>query len=130
MERYANEMNVTQENLENYIRIDDIGTREEMSLNIEDAIENIIEHDPAPEEEEEDSDLGCNTVESSSTITTYNEAFKIINDLKTFANDDYIAFQHLENFEDHFQSNFLRQQILNMRQRSTLEFVLFSLFYI
>ncbi|KAK9696091.1 hypothetical protein QE152_g32138 [Popillia japonica] len=72
MERCANEMNVTQENLENYIRIDEIATTEEMSLNIEDAIENIIEHDPAPEGEEEDSDLGCDTVGSSSTITTYN----------------------------------------------------------
>ncbi|KAK9721162.1 hypothetical protein QE152_g21686 [Popillia japonica] len=30
MERCANEMNVTQENLENYIRIDDIATTEEM----------------------------------------------------------------------------------------------------
>ncbi|KAK9729448.1 hypothetical protein QE152_g15883 [Popillia japonica] len=98
MERCANEMNVTQENLENYIRIDDIATTEEMSLNIEDAIDNIIEHDPAPEEEEEDDDLGCDTVGTSSTITTYNEAFKIINDLKTFANDDYIAFQHMKNF--------------------------------
>ncbi|KAI4469456.1 importin beta [Holotrichia oblita] len=114
MERCANEMNVTQENLENYIRIDDIATIEEMSLNIEDAIENIIEHDPAPEEEEEeDSDLGCDTLGRTSTITTYNEAFKIINDLKTFANDDYIAFQHMKNLEDHFQSNFLQQKILN-----------------
>ncbi|KAK9737471.1 hypothetical protein QE152_g10689 [Popillia japonica] len=70
MERCANEMNVTQENLENYIRIDDIATTEEMSLNIEDAIDNIIEHDPAPEEEE-DGDLGGDTVGTSSTITTY-----------------------------------------------------------
>ncbi|KAI4459474.1 cyclic nucleotide-gated cation channel subunit a [Holotrichia oblita] len=123
MERCANEVNVTQENLENYIRIDDIAITEEMSLNIEDAIEDIIEHDPAPEEEEEeDSDLGCDTVGSSSTITRYNKAFKIINDLKTFANDDYIAFQHLKNL-DHFQSNFLKQKILNMRQQSILEFV-------
>ncbi|KAI4463249.1 hypothetical protein MML48_4g00000714 [Holotrichia oblita] len=109
MERCANEMNITQENLGNYITIDDIATTEEMSLNIEDAIENIIEHDPAPEEEEEESDLGCDTVGSSSTITTYNEAFKIINALKTFANDDCIAFQRLKNLEDRFRSNFLKQ---------------------
>ncbi|KAF5279596.1 hypothetical protein FQA39_LY18274 [Lamprigera yunnana] len=106
IERCADKINITQENLKNYIRIDDIAATEEMSLNTDNVIENMIERDPAPEKEE-DSDLKCDTVESSNAITTYNEAFNVINDLKTFANDYYIAFQYLKNL-DHFQYSFLK----------------------
>lgn len=86
-------MNITQENLANYVRIDNIAVTEEMSLNIDNAIDNIIEPDPAPEQ---DSDLEDDVVESSNTITAYSEALKIINDLNFFAKKDYTAFEHLK----------------------------------
>lgn len=122
MGRCAREMNITQENLKSYVGIDDSAATEEISLNIDDAIDNVTDHDPAIEEEE-DSDVELYAVESANTITTYSEAMKVIKDLKTFVKDDYIAFQHLKNLEDHFQSGLLKQTAQNMRQQSILEFV-------
>ena len=51
------------------------------------------------------------------------EALKVISDLKNFASENYIAFQHIKNLEDYFQSCFLKRKISNMRQSSILEFV-------
>lgn len=61
-----------------------------MSLKIDNAIESIIELDPAPKG---DIDLEDDTSESSNTITTYSEALKVINDLKMFANEDLKIFE-------------------------------------
>lgn len=47
-------MSTTQENFENYVKIDDIAATEEMSLNMDNAIESMLEHNPAPEEEDSD----------------------------------------------------------------------------
>lgn len=91
---------------------------DEIDLNIDDAIKNMTEPEP-----KEDSDFECETVESGNTMTTHNEALKVISDLKNFASGNYIAFQHIKNLEDYFRSCFLKQKISNMRQSSILEFV-------
>ena len=50
MERCAKEINITQENLKNFIRIGDTTVTDEMSLNIDDEIQNVIEPDSASEQ--------------------------------------------------------------------------------
>ncbi|XP_044755145.1 tigger transposable element-derived protein 6-like [Coccinella septempunctata] len=123
MEGCAKEMQISQENLESYVGIDDITATEEITFNLDEAIENMIDQQNSPDEKE-DSDLELDTVENNNnSITSCSQALKVINDLKIFANDDYIAFQHLKNLEDHYQSKIFKQKMQNMRQSSILEFI-------
>lgn len=124
MEGCAKEMQISQENLESYVGIDDITATEEMTFNLDEAIENMIDQQYNSPDEKEDSDHELDTVENNNnTITSCGQALKVINDLKIFANDDFIAFQHLKNLEDHYQSSILKQKMQNMRQSSILEFI-------
>lgn len=89
----------------------------EMSLNINNAIENIIELDSAPVK---DNDLEDDTVSRSNTITTCSRALKVINDLKLIANEDYIACKYLDHFQSYFWTfNIFSHVVFNARANPT-----------
>lgn len=74
----------------------------------------VQESDGDGEDEEEGAD-GC-------SINSYADALRIVEDLKKFSKEDFIAFEHLKNLESHFQNYFLQERNRKLKQSKISDF--------
>lgn len=102
---------------EDFINLDQ-GLFTEETFNENTEIENDIVKDyeviqDSDDEEEE---------ETSGPINSYTDALKVVEHLKRFSNEDFIAFEHLKNIESHFQNCLFQKKCKNMKQTKILDF--------
>ncbi|XP_066260446.1 tigger transposable element-derived protein 6-like [Euwallacea similis] len=98
-----------------YVNIDEAISTEE-HCNIDYELSEEREQDMQENDEEEV------IITEISSIKSYSEALKVIEDLKIFAQDDFVAFQKLKSVESHFQSCLLKEKQKIMKQSKILDF--------
>ncbi|XP_066146779.1 tigger transposable element-derived protein 6-like [Euwallacea fornicatus] len=98
-----------------YVNIDEaISTEEQCNIDYE-----LSEEREQDRQENDDEEI---IITEISSIKSYSEALKVIEDLKIFARDDFVAFQKLKSVESHFQSCLLKEKQKTMKQSKIVDF--------
>lgn len=126
--RHAKNLGATDpQNIEDFMNLDGNITTEEQ--NAVDNFSNLDEESTGPFDEgspndsEEEAEVEMSAAScSSNSINSYGEALNHISMLKTFARDDFTAFQHLKNLESHYENCVLQQNMARFHQTNILDF--------
>ncbi|XP_066153520.1 tigger transposable element-derived protein 6-like [Euwallacea fornicatus] len=98
-----------------YVNIDEaIFTEEQCNIDYE-----LSEEREQDRQENDEEEI---IITEISSIKSYSEALKVIEDLKIFAQDDFVAFQKLKSVESHFQCCLLKEKQKTMKQSKIVDF--------